>query len=458
MQAKKLIANGVTVRYINRMNVNDVNARLAVGDANLERLFPHVVELGQAPFRFELDFGLTDLPMAEGIITIRGARQYGKSTWLEQQVLRTVDTYGPGTAFYLNGDFVVGVDELERSIRDLVPMYRENVTIRRLFIDEITAVKDWQRALKRLADGGDLRGILVVTTGSKASDLRHGIERLPGRKGTLDRTNYLFAPIAYGEFKRVCGDILGDDTLDAYLMTGGSPLACAHIAQGRFPEYLIELVKDWVYGVCAAAGRMRGALLAVMESLLRFGGTPVGQAKLAREAGLGNNTVAAGYIELLSDLMCVTSSFDWDAGRNVKIRRKPCKYHFCNTLAALAWHPSMLRTVADYRTLSPTVRGMWTEWVVAQEIWRRAAIRGDELPEEQMHWRSKEHEIDFVLDPESLLKVKLGATNPLEFAWFAHAFPGRKLTVVSQSIYETRTVRGIRLEDYLLGADVAGYP
>jgi len=436
------------------MNVNDINARLTVGDPDLDSLLPHVVELKSAPFRFELDFGLARLPSEEGIITIRGARQYGKSTWIEQQVLRTVAEHGPGTAFYLNGDFVAGPDALEHAIRGLLPLYREGAGVRRLFIDEITTVKDWQRALKRLADGGDLRGVLIVTTGSKASDLRHGSERLPGRKGALDRTNYLFTPIAFGEFKRVCGDVLGADVLDAYLMTGGSPVACAHIAQGRLPEYAIELVKDWVYGACAASGRMRGALLSVMECLLRFGGTPVGQAKLAREAGLGNNTVAAGYVELLADLMCLTSSYAWDVDRNVKIRRKPCKYHFCNTLAALAWHPAMLRTVADYRALPASTRGMWAEWGVAQEIWRRAAIRGDELPEEQMHWRSKEHELDFVLGPDMFLEVKLGPTNPLEFSWFAHAFPKRKLTVVSQSSFATRAVCGIRMEDFLLGAAI----
>jgi len=36
---------------------------------------------------------------------------------------------------------------------------------------------------------------------------------------------------------------------------------------------------------------------------------------------------------------------------------------------------------------------------------------GEELPEEQMHWRSKEHEIDFVLNPESFIEIKLGAAG-----------------------------------------------
>jgi predicted AAA+ superfamily ATPase len=272
---------------------------------------------------------------------------------------------------------------------------------------------------------------------------------MPGRKGRLDRTTYLFAPISFAEFRRRCGAVLGADALDAYLLTGGSPIACAHIAQGRLPEYAVELVKDWIYGASAATGRARASLLAVMECLVRYGGAPLGQAKLAREAGLANNTVAAGYVELLTDLTCVASSLAWDASRRIRLRRKPCKFHFCNTLAALAWHPGMVRTVQGFRALPTGVRAAWYEWAVSQELWRRAAIRGDEMPEEQSYWRSRDHELDFVLGPDEFLEVKLGPTNPMEFAWFSHVFPKGRLTVVSQSTYETRNIRGIRLEDFL---------
>jgi predicted AAA+ superfamily ATPase len=431
------------------VNVTGINQRLAIGVPDGEALLPHVEDLKTVPYRFDVDFGLKRLPSEGGVIAVRGARQYGKSTWLELQVLETVKEYGPGTAYYLNGDFFTDADALDQAIRDLVPLFRRDAPVQRLFIDEITAVKDWQRALKRLADCGELRRTLVVTTGSKAADLRHGVERLPGRKGRLDRTTYLFTPISFTEFRRKCGDALGADALDAYLLTGGSPIACAHIAQGRLPEYAVELVKDWVYGASASAGRGRASLLAVMECLLRYGGSPLGQAKLAREAGLANNTVAAGYIELLMDLTCVASSLAWDASRRVRLRRKPCKVHFCNTFAALAWHPGMVRTVAGFRALPAGARAAWQEWAVAQELWRRAAIRGDEMPEEQSYWRSDDHEVDFVLAPDEFLETKLGPTNPMEFAWFSRVFPKGRLTVVSQSTYETRHIRGIRMEDFL---------
>ena len=78
---------------------------------------------------------------------------------------------------------------------------------------------------------------------------------------------------------------------------------------------VLEMVRDWVYGEVSASGRSRPMMLGVMDCLMRFAGTPVGQSKLAREAGLANNTVAAGYIDLLSDLICAASCFAWDEAR-----------------------------------------------------------------------------------------------------------------------------------------------
>jgi len=98
--------------------------------------------------------------------------------------------------------------DLIESVRTLLPLFSTTARVRRLFIDEITALGDWQ---------------------SKAADLRHGSERLPGRKGRLDRTAYLFTPVSCAEFKRVCGESLGNETLTSYLLSGGSPLACAEL-------------------------------------------------------------------------------------------------------------------------------------------------------------------------------------------------------------------------------------
>ena len=433
------------------MNTFEVNQHLVRGDAMKPGVLPKLDELANEPFVFKPHFGLDALPAEPGVILVRGARQCGKSTWLQSQIRETVELCGPGSAFSLNGDEVRDGQALAEQIRRLLPLFSPKAPMRRLFIDEITAVKDWTRALKALLDAGELRQVLLVTTGSKAGDLRHGTERLPGRKGKLARTAYIFTPLPFVEFKRVCASALpAPHLLPAYLIAGGSPPACAAVAAtGRLPDYIIEMVRDWVYGEFAAAGRSRSMLLGVLECLYRFAGTPVGQSKLAREAGLANNTVAAGYAEGLSDLMCLATSLAWDADRKRSNRRRPCKFHMTNLLVSTAWHPRRLRTPGDYLDLPEEAQAAWMEWAVAQECWRRAALRGDEMPELMHYWQGKNHELDFVLGAADFLEVKRGRTGPLDFAWFPKLFPEGRLTVVGASRFETDQVVGVTLEDFL---------
>ena len=285
----------------NAMNVVGRNQLYLKGILQGEGLFPHL-EVAPASGFFNWDFGLAELPREAGIIVIRGPRQYGKSTWLEYQLRETLRQFGPGTALFLNGDYIAGPDELESDIESLMSYFPQEASVRRLFIDEITAVAGWQKAIKRLADRGVLRKVLLITTGSKASDIQREAELLPGRKGKLARTIYLFVQLPYKIFYDKAFPTLKAQTLPAYLIAGGSPPACAAVLEtGSVPEYVFQTTADWIYGECALAGRSRPMLLRLLEQLMRRGASPIAQTTLAEESGMANNTVAHGYLDLLSD-------------------------------------------------------------------------------------------------------------------------------------------------------------
>ncbi len=432
-----------------------INQHLISGKIQVPGVLPHWEALQQTAYRFKLEFGLDKLPEEPGLIIVRGPRQYGKSTWLEEQIAITIKTFGPGSALYLNGDEIVDASHLLEVMRSLIPLFNPHALIKRLFIDEVTAVAQWEKALKRLFDAGELKNILVVTTGSKATDLRRGQERLPGRKGELARNNYIFTPISYGEFKRQCQSMLGDMTLYAYLLSGGSPVAANAIAStGVLPDYVCTIMSDWVFGEFATSGRSRAHLLAVLQGVYLFGGTPLGQAKLARETGLSNNTVAQGYIELLSDLMCVIPAYPYDPEKRLTLWRKPCKYHFVNLLTAMVWHPQKPRTPNALKNLPAEDLGVILEWAVAQELWRRMCIQDSEGSPDCLHfWQSKTHEIDFVdLRGKSphYIEVKKGGESPIHFTWFLKTHPYQRLFVINPNRFDTEKMTGITLEDFLL--------
>lgn len=87
-------------------------------------MLPHLDNLKTIPFVFKQDFGLTTLPQEPGIMLIRGPRQYGKSTWLEQQVANTIIEFGPGSALYLNGDEIADHKALMKEIRLAISLFK----------------------------------------------------------------------------------------------------------------------------------------------------------------------------------------------------------------------------------------------------------------------------------------------------------------------------------------------
>ncbi len=435
------------------MDVKTINLLLAEGNIDREDMWPRIIEMESKAHQFRFEFGLNELPTEPGLIIIRGPRQYGKSTWLDMNLRQSVEEFGKGSSYYLNGDEIASADELDLELTNLHASYSRDARIKRLFIDEITAVRGWEKAVKRVIDRGLFRDVLIITTGSKATDLRHGSERLPGRKGKLSKNEYIFLPISYREFKSNAQEVHGEKSWIAYLLTGGSPVACNDICQfERLPEYFIQIVRDWVLGEVVSSGRNRLSLTQLLHVIMNNGGNAVGFAKLARDGGLANNTVASGYIEQLSDLLSVMPAWPIDTNKRTVLMRKPCKFHFINLAVAIVFHPSSLRYVHEFENLSPDIQGVFMEWLVAQEIWRRSVLGGQSNPEAIGFWASKEHEIDFVTPDKNFIEVKRGKTSPMDFSWFSRIFPRDHLTVICRSPFTSKQVTGVTMEEFLLSA------
>lgn len=413
------------------MNVEMRNHLFLQGNFDIDGLFPSLETSLKQTVVFELDFGLEELPRQPGLIIIRGARQFGKSTWLENELKKSLIEFGAGSSFYLNGDFFRDDEELYQAIAKLHPLYSRTARVRRLFIDEITSVENWERAIKKLYDEGTTKETLLITTGSQALDLRKGSERLPGRKGRLDRTSYRFLPISYSEFTKKCRSHFHDQTLMAYFMSGGSPLAANELVQTRrIPPYVIELTKDWVFGECRRQNRDPGLLQFILSLLHTKAMTPISMTRLAKESQSANNTVVHGYLELMRDLMSVAYCYQADPHTLRPIPRKAAKLHFINLLAALAFDPNQPWQLDEFSRQSHHQISKWYEWAVASHLWKKAAYQGELDPESQLYWSNDRHEIDFI-SRRDWIEVKSGGFSPLDFSWFAKSFPKRRLQIVT---------------------------
>jgi hypothetical protein len=116
------------------MNVNLLNERLLTSTEAPASWFPRMETLSRPDVTFDLEFGLPTLPTAPGLLPIPGPSQYGKSSWLEQQLRKANRSGGPGSTFYLNGDPIADAEQLAHELLALAAMFRPDAPHRQLSI------------------------------------------------------------------------------------------------------------------------------------------------------------------------------------------------------------------------------------------------------------------------------------------------------------------------------------
>ena len=137
------------------------------------------------------------------IYSLRGSRQVGKTTRIKLEIQKMLKKVPEWNVMY----YFFESDNSPRNIVDVISEYltqakRDKSNRCFIYLDEISNVKDWQKAIKKLRDQGRLKNCTVVTTGSHSIDLSRATELLPGRRGlpineTLDK---VLLPMKFSEF------------------------------------------------------------------------------------------------------------------------------------------------------------------------------------------------------------------------------------------------------------------
>lgn len=146
----------------------------------------HVIRFRSSSFKWEPPVMEFISLHAEGINTLRGPRQIGKSTVMKLLIEKLINTdiISPQKIMYLTLDNVSSREELVDILSGYINLRRRSFgdELLYIFLDEITMVEQWQYGLKYLMDTGLLNNVFAMLTGSSAHDLVAS-ERMPGRRG-----------------------------------------------------------------------------------------------------------------------------------------------------------------------------------------------------------------------------------------------------------------------------------
>lgn len=179
------------------------------------------------------------------VYTMRGPRQVGKTTLIKLQIQNFLKSgTNPWNLFYFSFDLVdtaQNAADIVCAYLELSEGYRNERERTYIFLDEITSVDNWQKAIKFLIDTSQLKHCTLLATGSQASSILRAAERLPGRRGYVDGPyDMVLQPMSFSAFARMRNGDLAE-FLEGKIGPNQKKKVLADLAAKRIPKIIYEL-------------------------------------------------------------------------------------------------------------------------------------------------------------------------------------------------------------------------
>ena len=184
----------------------------------------------------------------EVIYVLRGPRRVGKTTLLKMRIKKLLEKgISPENIFYFQCDAIETPKQLMTVVDNYLSKQRRQGEWAHLFIDEVSMLIDWQKAVKLLIDKGKFRDCTVILTGSHSIDLRKGSESLSGRRGKIEKLKYgtpdkILLPAKFSEYIETLDPKLSDEIRELWLLSLKNRKAMLlQLAHGMIPLELERL-------------------------------------------------------------------------------------------------------------------------------------------------------------------------------------------------------------------------
>ena len=288
---------------------------------------PQLRHLAACPFQHRSSL-LDRLPAAvPGIFSLGGGRQTGKSTLLKQWMAELLTKGVPPQAIaYFSGELIDDHHSLLRLMEGQLAM-APDTGCNYLIIDEVTYIRDWDKAVKYAADAGLLERTALLITGSDLAFIQDARMRFPGRRGVAAVADFHLYPLSFREYLTLEGKVadigghlvepssMPDDLRDAifeafsrYLLHGGYLTAINDLAQhGTIRRSTLATYSDWIRGDVLKRGRREPYLKEVLAAIVKRYASQITWNALAQDLSIDHPRTVADYVALLErmDAVCV---------------------------------------------------------------------------------------------------------------------------------------------------------
>ncbi|MBI1884314.1 MAG: ATP-binding protein [Chlamydiae bacterium] len=301
----------------------------------------HLLAIRGKPYEYTPSL-VCETPFAPGdIFVLRGPRQVGKTTTLKMFIHRLLqkECVDPHSVFYLSCEAIIDFRELIEVLSEYFADRKGKRTY--LFLDEISFVSKWQRAILAIANQGLINSSTLVLTGSNARDLRESSERLPGRRGK-GKDLELF-PLSIPQLKTLpCfQECSFKRLLEIYMLVGGFPRAIADfVTLGAVTDNTYDIYRNWIVGDASRYDLRQETLKQILFRIAQTMGSRITWPKLIENSPVKSHETALEYVEHLKDAFLCHVHYCYDPDLNGPSFHKARKIYFMDPLlygVAVCW-------------------------------------------------------------------------------------------------------------------------
>ncbi len=443
------------------------------------------------------------------VYSLRGPRQVGKTTLVKLEIEQVLKRVPKWNVMYYSF-------ELESSPRDVVNVINEYFNRTKhdkdkqhfMYLDEISNIKDWQKAIKKLKDQGKLENCTVIATGSHSIDLRHATELLPGRRGipTNETLDKILPPMKFGEFvptvdKQMEKEILSrcllsaknrfsvirglaDGTMDekllelsafqneldkyfeSYLLTGGVPAAINEFLKNGFiRDSVYQIYVDAITGDLRRADKDTSYMVQLLPNIIKSITTPTSWGSLKENSDIGSHHTVEEYVKTLSGMFVLSIFYRYNSSEDKPKFDGLKKIFFSDSffMHALNGHISQKDPYKlSVKSLdNPEIKSKIVEQVVADHCIRMAfhmasKKTGFSYESSVFYWKSKNlREVDFVIrDNDSLIPIEVKYQNRIKKDDLYGLIDFKKATKTNRGIIITKNELRVEKEAVLIPASL----
>lgn len=349
-----------------------------------------------------------------------GPRQIGKTTALKILINELIKKgTSPKSIFYYQCDELIDYKELGE-VLDNYYNARGHWEVKNsyIFLDEITFVNDWWRAIKSRIDKKQMINDVLIITGSASIELLKEKERFPGRRGngqdlvlmplSFDKYIEVFENLSLKKFEiqeinnfseamkvnKVFSSKL-NQLFENYVESGGFPLAIIDFMdKGKIRENTKRTYLDWLKSDWQKDNKNERFMKEIISYLVNSRLSPISWLSITKNTSINSPHTTETYISALENIYALKVLYQIDPSFKIMYKKNK-KVHF--------YDPFIYRLMADY-TRSEIYTENIVESIVATHLSRKIPT---------YYWKNKTEvdTIGIINDEQIGFETKWGPKN-----------------------------------------------